>query len=173
MKLKRKFNDELSKLTESEDKRKHRQRIIAKGAAEISQTIEQIAEEVSDPGSQKPDRRHVEENIQHLLQDIFDQLEVNGWSVDSMLDSGYVSESLGSEIKRKIQGKLTGKQHAKSLGTVGMKRVVDGLSEKKLTDMFGDPRNFEVTWDEEVLDYLTDLRKDTLELLKAIKKIED
>jgi len=92
MKLKRKFNEELSKITEAEDVRKRQQRIIAKAADRIATDIEQVAEELTDPGAQNPDKRHVLENIHYVLEDIFDQLEVNGWDVDGMLKDDYVAD---------------------------------------------------------------------------------
>jgi len=92
MKLKYEFSKELSKLTESDDQRKRRARLSQKGAQDIARTVIQYAEEMTDAGGQNPDRRKVEENMVHVLQDTFEQLENEGYDVNGMLDDGYVGE---------------------------------------------------------------------------------
>ena len=100
MKLKYEFSKELSKLTESEDQRKRRDRVARKGASEISRTVIEFAEDMTDSGAQtdKLDHRKVEENMVHVLTDTFEELEDKGYDVADMLDNSHLyNESFGSD----------------------------------------------------------------------------
>lgn len=165
MKLKYKFNEELSKLTESDEQRKRRARVSRKAGVEIARNVIQFAEEMTDAGAQtdKLDHRKVEENMVSVLEDAFDQLALEGYDVAGMLDDGYVSESIASDLKRKFQGKVSGKQQIKRIALSALQHMVDGI--KDMDNALDDPAEFRK--------YVVAQRKELVTAIKIIKAVED
>ena len=77
-----------------------------------------------------------------------------------------LNESIGSEISRKMTGKLSGKEHARRTGLLALQRIVDGLSDKNFFHAFGDNP------DGEIYGYTDDLRKEAIQAIKVLKSIE-
>ena len=74
-----------------------------------------------------------------------------------------VDESLASDLKRKMQGKVSGKAQIKRIALSALQRMVDGI--KDMDEMLDDPEEFRK--------YMVERRKDLVEAIKIIKAVED
>ncbi len=86
------------------------------------------------------------------------------------LEKLLLDETFGSELKRKVQGKVSGKAQAKRIGLQGLKRFVDGTSQKNLEQLFGHPKEWE---GEKVARWIDGLRKSAIEAIEIIRAVED
>ncbi len=72
-----------------------------------------------------------------------------------------------SDLARKMQGKVSGKQQLRRIGRGALQRIVDGTEPKMLRDIMAnnDP--------EAVIEYIHTLRKDAIEAIKTIDLVEE
>lgn len=78
-----------------------------------------------------------------------------------------VNESVGSEIKRKLQGKVSGKEQIRRVALSVLQQVVDRTSRKELTKLFGEEPDIN-----KIHDWLDITRKDAIKAIKLIKAVE-
>jgi len=74
-----------------------------------------------------------------------------------------LDESIASDIKRKLQGKVSGKQQIKRIALSALQRMVDGI--KEMDKHLDDPKEFQK--------WAVEQRKDLIEAIKIIKAVED
>ena len=76
-----------------------------------------------------------------------------------------LNESIGSEISRKMTGRLSSKEHARSIGLNKLNFIARALEPKELRAMFPDMETGQV-------EFFMELRKEAIEGIKILKSIE-
>ena len=89
-------------------------------------------------------------------------LELAGLKVP---DVAALNESVGSEISRKVSGKLSGKEHARSIGINKLQLIERMLHPKELRAMFED-------MDEGQIKFFNEVRQEAIDGIKTLKSIE-
>ena len=74
-----------------------------------------------------------------------------------------LTESITSDIKRKIQGKVSGKQQIKRIALSALQSMVNGIED--MNKHLDDPEQFRK--------YIVGQRKELIEAIKIIKAVED
>jgi len=74
-----------------------------------------------------------------------------------------ISETVMSDLKRKMQGKVSGKQQIKRIALSALQSMVDGI--KEMDKHLDDPKEFQ--------SFIVSQRKELIKAIKIIKAVED
>jgi len=150
---------EMNEVTEEYSRSKQIQ-LIDKIAREVASQLIASAERVS---SDKASRDIVQTNLDELLNGVLEEIELDDWEVN--LSRDYIGESMVSDLKRKFQGKVSGKAQIKRIALSALQRMVDGIKDMDNAYDKDDSAAFRK--------YIVDQRKELVDAIKIIKAVED